>query len=519
MGEGRIISGDRGLSIAALEENAGRAAYGLDGLGVGEGDTVAIILRNDFAFFEVAFAASLLGAYAVPVNWHLKADEAGYILRDCDARVLVIHADLLVALESAIPDGCTVFVAPTPPEIRAVYGIDPKDAALRPAWTDWNDWLAPHPAWRQAPKADRPSMLYTSGTTGTPKGVRREPWSPDSTARRDWMFETCFGFSGSYSDPVRTIINGPMYHVVPNHYGLMAAQCGALVVLQPRFDAEELLALIEQHRITHVHLVPTMFVRLLRLPDAVRTGYDTASLAFVSHGAAPCPPDVKRRMIEWWGPVINEYYGATESGAVVFHNSEEALRKPGTVGRVMDGAQVRIYDQAGKELPRREIGEIYCRLAGWPDFTYHKADSKRREIERDGLITIGDMGYLDDDDYLFLCDRAHDMVISGGVNIYPAEIEAVLIDMPGVHDCAVFGIPDEEYGESVCAYVEPLDGTPPDGAPLDAESVRAYLKSRIANYKVPRVVEFQAALPREDSGKIFKRRLREPYWRDAGRNI
>ena len=514
MGEGRIISGDRELSIAALMENAKRAASGLDGLGIGEGDTVAIILRNDFAFFEAAFAASLLGAYAVPINWHLKADEAGYILGDCDARVLVTHADLLPALEAAVPDGCAVLVAPTPPEICAVYDIDPGHAALRPGWTDWNDWLASHPAWRQPPRADRPSMLYTSGTTGMPKGVRREPWPSDSAARRDWMFETCFGFSASSHDPVRTIINGPMYHVVPHHYGLMAAQCGALVVLQPRFDAEQLLALIARHRITHVHLVPTMFVRLLRLPEAVRAGHDTASLEFVSHGAAPCPPDVKRRMIEWWGPVINEYYGATESGAVTFNTSEEALGKPGTVGRVMDGAEVRIYDQAGNPLPSGEIGEIYCRLAGWPDFTYHKDDNKRREIERDGLITIGDMGYLDDDGYLFLCDRAHDMVISGGVNIYPAEIEAVLIDMPGVRDCAVFGIPDEEYGESVCAYVERLDGSP-----LDAESVRAYLKSRIANYKVPRVVEFQAELPREDSGKIFKRRLREPYWRDAGRNI
>ena len=345
-----------------------------------------------------------------------------------------------------------------------------------------------------------------------PKGVRRAPWAPEAMASRQRSMAQCFGMAPDA--PVRTVITGPMYHVVPNICGLTAALYRGLVVLQPRFDAEQLLALIERHRISTVHLVPTMFVRLLRLPEALRERYDLSSLEFVSHGAAPCPPDVKRRMIEWWGPVINEYYGATESGAVTFNTSAEALGKPGTVGRAMDGAEVRIYDQAGKPLPAGEIGEIYCRLAGWPDFTYHKADHKRREIERDGLITIGDMGYLDDDGYLFLCDRAHDMVISGGVNIYPAEIEAVLIDMPGVRDCAVFGIPDEEYGESVCAYVERLDGSP-----LDAESVRAYLKSRIANYKVPRVVEFQAELPREDSGKIFKRRLREPYWRDAGRNI
>ena len=354
-------------------------------------------------------------------------------------------------------------------------------------------------------------MIYTSGTTGVPKGVRRAPWAAEALASRQRGMVQCFGMAPDA--PVRTVITGPMYHVVPNICGLTAAHYGGLVVLQPRFDAEQLLALIERHRINTVHLVPTMFVRLLRLPDAVRDGYDLASLEFVSHGAAPCPPDVKRRMIEWLGPIIHEYYGATESGAVFYHDSHEALRKPGTVGRLVEGGRVEIHDAAGNALPAGEIGEIYLRLDGWPDFTYHNDDAKRREIERDGLITIGDMGYLDEDGYLFLCDRANDMVISGGVNIYPAEIEAVLIDMPGVHDCAVFGIPDEEFGEKLCAYVEPLDGVP-----LDAGTVQTYLKERIANYKVPKVVEFRTDLPREDTGKIFKRRLRDPYWRKSGRN-
>ena len=514
MTKGILISGDRQVPLDLVMANARRAASGFNDLGVGEGDTVAIILRNDFAFFETAFAANTLGAYAVPVNWHLKADEAGYILGDCHARALVIHTDLLPAIEAAIPPGVAIFVVPTPPEICAVYGVTAEAAAPQAGVTQWHDWLGDHDEWQQPPRADRPSMIYTSGTTGMPKGVRREPWSSDSTRSRDEMFETCFGFSATYQGPVRTIINGPMYHVVPNHFGLMAAQRGAEIVLQARFDAEEQLALIERHRITHIHLVPTMFVRLLRLPDEVRNRHDLSSLEFVSHGAAPCPPDIKRRMIEWWGPVINEYYGATESGAVTFHDSEEALRKPGTVGRALDNATVVIHDDTGNVLPAGEIGEIYCRLEDWPDFTYQNLDGKRREIERHGLITIGDVGYLDEDGYLFLCDRVNDMVISGGVNIYPAEIEAALIDMPGVHDCAVFGIPDEEYGGAVCAYVEPMDG-----AALDGDGVRAYLRKRIANYKVPRVVEFQAGLPREDSGKIFKRRLREPYWRDAGRNI
>ncbi len=372
--------------------------------------------------------------------------------------------------------------------------------------------IAAQSPWQAPPLADRPSMIYTSGTTGVPKGVRRAPWAAEALASRQRGMVQCFGMAPDA--PVRTVITGPMYHVVPNICGLTAAHYGGLVVLQPRFDAEQLLALIERHRINTVHLVPTMFVRLLRLPDAVRDGYDLASLEFVSHGAAPCPPDVKRRMIEWLGPIIHEYYGATESGAVFYHDSHEALRKPGTVGRLVEGGRVEIHDAAGNALPAGEIGEIYLRLDGWPDFTYHNDDAKRREIERDGLITIGDMGYLDEDGYLFLCDRANDMVISGGVNIYPAEIEAVLIDMPGVHDCAVFGIPDEEFGEKLCAYVEPLDG-----APLDAGTVQTYLKERIANYKVPKVVEFRTDLPREDTGKIFKRRLRDPYWRKSGRNI
>ena len=503
---GRILSGERETPIAVVVENAKRAATGFNGLGIGEGDTVALILRNDFAFFEAAIAAGILGAYSVPINWHLKADEAGHILRDCGAKVLVIHDDLLPALEAAIPETVDVFTVATPPEIAAAYGIAQSDNAA------WDEWIAAQPAWRAPPLADRPSMIYTSGTTGMPKGVRRAPWAPEAMSARRRGMAQCFGMAPDA--PVRTVITGPMYHVVPNICGLTAAHYGGLVVLQPRFDAEELLALIERHRVNAVHLVPTMFVRLLRLSDAVRERYDLSSLEFVCHGAAPCPPDVKRRMIEWLGPIIHEYYGATESGAVFYHDSHEALAKPGTVGRVVEGGRVEIHDADGTVLPTGEIGEIYLRLDGWPDFTYHNNDAKRRAIERDGLITIGDMGYLDEDGYLFLCDRANDMVISGGVNIYPAEIEAALIDMPGVHDCAVFGIPDEEFGETLCAYVEPLDG-----APLDAGAVRAYLKARIANYKVPKVVEFQHDLPREDSGKIFKRRLREPYWRDAGRNI
>jgi long-chain acyl-CoA synthetase len=257
-----------------------------------------------------------------------------------------------------------------------------------------------------------------------------------------------------------------------------------------------------------------MFVRLLRLPDEVRRRYDLSSLRWITHGAAPSAPAVKRQMIDWWGPVINEYYGATETGIVVWHDSAEALKKPGTVGHVVEGATMRIVDEQGRDVKQGEVGEIYLRGPLYSEFTYNNDDAKRREIALGDLVTVGDMGYQDADGYLYLCDRKRDMIISGGVNIYPAEIESVLIQMPGVRDCAVFGIPDEEFGEQICAHVEPLAG-----AAIDAPAVRGYLGRHLARYKVPKVVELAASLPREDSGKIFKRKLRNPYWEKAGRSI
>ena len=261
-------------------------------------------------------------------------------------------------------------------------------------------------------------------------------------------------------------------------------------------------------------MVPTMFVRLLKLPEAVRRKYDVSSLRHVVHAAAPCPAEIKQAMIDWWGPVIYEFYGSTESGPVTFVSAAEALKKPGTIGRVAPGAEIKILDDAGRELPQGEVGEVYARITAYPDFTYHNLPERRLEIEREGLITSGDVGYFDEDGYLFLCDRKRDMVISGGVNIYPAEIEAALHAVPGVHDCAVFGIPDEEFGEALMAVVEPQPG-----ARLDIAAIRAQLKTSLADYKVPKHVEIQANLPREDSGKIFKRRLRDPHWERAGRRI
>jgi long-chain acyl-CoA synthetase len=271
---------------------------------------------------------------------------------------------------------------------------------------------------------------------------------------------------------------------------------------------------VQDEAIDTAFMVPTMFVRLMKLPEATRRGYDVSSLRHIIIAAAPCPPDVKRAMIEWWGPVIYEFYGSTESGAVTFATSEDALKKPGTVGRIAPGAELRFLDDHGRDVGPGQVGEIYSRIAANPDFSYHNRPDKRAEIDRGGFITSGDVGYIDADGYVFISDRKRDMVISGGVNIYPAEIEAVLHGLPGVHDCAVFGIPDPEFGEALMAAVEPQPGVT-----LDIEALRAGLKAALADYKVPRHITVSAALPREDSGKIFKRRLRDPYWEAAQRKI
>jgi long-chain acyl-CoA synthetase len=515
MGEialGRVISGTRDISREALIEHAACAATGLSELGVEAGDAIAMVLRNDFSFFEASYAAQCLGAYSVPINWHGKTPEIAYVLNDCGAKVVVAHADLLPEVAPAMPPEMLLLAVPTPPEIAAAYGIADDLCTPPPEALQWEDLVTCFPPLPEAPTGVSSSMIYTSGTTGNPKGVRRLDMGPEVAQVFAVMTAKVFGIAPDQTP--RTVITGPLYHSAPNAYGLSAARMGGLVILQPRFDAEELLRLIEQYRITHLHMVPTMFVRLLRLPELVKRKYDVSSLEWVVHGAAPCPVEVKRAMIEWWGPVICEYYGATETGIATFHTSDEALRKPGTAGRSLAGGTVRIYGSDGRILPPGEIGEIYLWHSGFPDFTYHGQDDKRREVGRDGLVTLGDVGYLDEDGYLFICDRARDMVISGGVNIYPAEIEMVLLAMPGVRDCAVFGIPDAEFGEKLCAHIEP-----DPAVPLSAAEITAFLSGRLADFKVPRVIEFTAALPREDSGKIIKRKLREPYWAESGRNI
>ncbi len=505
-----IISGARQLSYPDIQDRIARATTGLKSIGLRGGTPVALMLRNDFALFEASAAAAALGSAVVPINWHLKADEVGYILNDCGADILVCHADLLPQIRDGLPKRLQVLVVATPPEIAAAYGVAPDDARVPAGATNWDHWRDGHAPSLEPPGRASP-MFYTSGTTGRPKGVRRQPLRPEQTAAVDRVGAITYGVKPGEDQVI--LMNGPMYHSAPNSYGMMAFRHGCTIVLEPRFDPEDLLPLIARHRVTHMHMVPTMFVLLLRLPDAVKSRYDLSSLRFVVHGAAPCPIHVKQAMIEWWGPVINEYLGSTETGIPVWHASAEALAKPGTVGRVIEGGIVKIFRANGEPCDVDEPGEIFMRQTAISDFDYHGNAEARAEAGRDDLISVGDMGYLDGDGYLFLCDRKRDMVISGGVNIYPAEIENTLIGMDGVRDCAVFGIPDDEFGERLCACIEPDTGAAPTAA-----AVQDYLRQRLANFKVPKAadIRFLDALPREASGKIFKRKLRDPYWQTAG---
>lgn len=513
---GTISNGDRRLSTDEIARRIAQAAAGLHDLGLRAGDGVAICLRNDIAVFEATMAAGAIGCFPVQINWHYTADEVRYILEDSGAKALVIHADLLHNLRDAIPPHVRVLSVATPPVIQTAYRVTDDAAAVAPGDTDWDRWLEGFSAPPGSLGTLPPTIVYTSGTTGKPKGVKRQPFTPEQLTAVSAMLGHSYGFH-LVSDPTQVVSAtiGPMYHSAPNNHGMFCFRAGASVVVLPRFDAEELLKTIERERITHLNMVPIMFSRLLKLPAEVRDRYDLSSLRFVAHAAAPCPAELKRAMIAWWGPVIYEYYGSTEMGNVTFCSSEEWLAHPGTVGRAMPGAEVQILDDDGSPLPAGRVGEIAGRYNGIGEFTYNNDDEKRRGIDRGGLIAPGDIGYLDEDGFLFICDRKVDMVISGGVNIYPAEIEAVLHEMPAVADCAVFGIPDDEYGESLCAAVQARPGH--EG--LTAESVQEFLRTRVAGYKVPKLVTFSTSLPREDSGKIFKRKLREEYWAAAGRAI
>ncbi len=486
---------------------AARAAAGFAATGA---RAVAILLRNDVAFVESVFAAGFVGAQAVPLNWHYKAEEIDYILRDCKATFLVVHADLLHRLAATLPEGVVPLCVRTPPFVVKTYGLDPELADPPAGVQEWEGWLAVHEPLPRTDQRGGGTMMYTSGTTGRPKGVLRETFDADRRQAESALRQQWFGNRPG----MRTAIVGPMYHSVQLSYMTAAMSAPGTILLEPRFDPARLLELIEAERLTHIHLVPIMMSRLVKLAPEVRRRYDVSSLEVVVHGSAPCPPDVKRELIDWFGPIVYEYYGTTEAGMVSRCSSEEWLARSGTVGRPWPGREVRILGQDGEPLAIGEEGDVYMSLGPMPNFTYQNKPEERGRIERHGLITSGDVGYLDAEGYLYLCDRRGDMVISGGVNIYPAEIEAVIAAHPAVVDSAVFGIPDAEYGERLAAAVQLRPA-----ADADSDELRAFVRERLASYKVPREITLHEALPRDESGKIYKRRLRDPYWSTVGRRI
>ena len=496
----------QGLRIEpqAFQERYLRTAGALRAAGVGPGDVIALMMRNSPLTLELMLAARWIGAQWCPVNWHFKTDEVSFILSDSGAKVFVADADLLNGLAGLRLDGVRAWVA---------HGAEPGDTgdtAGTPALPSWQAYRDATPPLDAPASPPRGAMFYTSGTTGRPKGIRRAAANAEQAARGLEVMRHVLGLEPG----MRALLSAPMYHSAPNSYSIGAALESAQLFIEERFDAERTLRLIEQHRITHAYLVPTMYVRLLRLPEEVRRRHDLSSIRFVASTGSPCPPDVKRAMIEWWGPVIHEAYGSSELGYMTRLDSGEALRKPGSAGRPLPGVTLAILDDDGQPLPQGRAGLIYVHQPAFADFSYVGNDAARQRMERAGLKTLGDVGYLDEDGFLYIVDRAADMVISGGVNIYPAEIEAVLQAMPGVADCAVFGIPDAEFGEALAAAVQLHEH-----AQVDAGNVREFLKSRLADYKVPKVVAFHAQMPREDTGKIFKRKLREPYWAGLARRI
>lgn len=494
-----------------LETRAAKGAGALVALGCGEDRPVALLMRNDLTQLEIMRAAAWAGTVLVALNWHGAADEVAAICEDSGAETVIIHRDLINDLRPALAGRRVIGVRPGP-ALRSSYQISDAAAQQDPETPEWSDILDQSKA-LTTPAAMRPLRRYTSGSTGRPKGVRRLASGP----RRDFtdalvrVGEEMMRFKpGS-----RFFTAAPIYHSAPSTL-LSAALVseGVSSLVAPKFEPEAFLASIETHKITHIYLVPTMMSRLLKLPEYVRSRFDLSSIEFCISTGSPWPHDLKQAMIDWWGPVFWETYGASEIGFMTMASSQDALERPGTAGRMHMGGSVLILDEAGQEVPRGTVGEIHARMDVFGDFEYSNDPEGRQAAEKHGHISVGDLGWQDEDGYLFITDRKKDMIISGGANIFPAEIEAVLIRAPFIRDVAVFGAPDAEFGERVVAAIEPG----PDWSP-NADEVRTFLDGRLARFKHPRVIDFHEALPREDSGKIFKARLRAPYWKDAGRKV
>jgi long-chain acyl-CoA synthetase len=486
------------VSAGELLAQSDRLVHGLRALGVGRGDCVAMALPNCAEALALFMATTQAGMYLVPINWHLTGPEIAYVLSDSRAKVFVASERIADASRHAAN------AAEIPVSGRFAIGAIEGFAPL-------SSLSAGQPDTTPTDRVAGAAMTYTSGTTGRPKGVRRPVGvaDPDSVAAAQAGFLSLFGITPG--SPGVHLVCAPLYHTAVLNFATNHLHLGQLVVLMDKWTPEQMLERIAHQRVTSTHMVPTMFNRLLKIPEAERARFDVSSLRHVIHSAAPCPVPTKHAMLAWWGPCIYEYYSASEGGGTLA-TPELWLRKPGTVGKAWPISQIRILDDEKRPLPQGTVGTVWIRMGDFR-FEYHEDARKTADAWNEGFFTVGDAGYLDADGCLFLSDRKADLIIAGGVNIYPAEVESELVTHPSVLDAAVFGIPHPDLGEEVKAVVQPIDGIAGDPA-LAAELLR-FLGERVAKYKLPRSIDFVAELPRDPNGKLYKRKLREPYW--AGR--
>ncbi len=490
-----IIMADSGESVsyAQLDRRSNRIAHLFRAHGLGHGDTIAICMDNRARFYDVVWAAQRAGLIYVAISCRLTAPEIAYILEDSGAKMLFASDYLGDRLSELADFG--------PPLDRFITGGEHAD------YTDLEAAIAGVPDTPIADERAGVDMLYSSGTTGQPKGVRLPlPEEPDIAATKKlvMLVQAAFGLSGDsiYLSPA------PLYHAAPLRWSMTVHKLGGTVIAMERFDPERALALIEHYRVNCGQFVPTHFVRMLKLPEESRVKYDVSSMRCAIHAAAPCPVPIKEKMIDWWGPVLMEYYAGSEGNGFTFINSENWLTHKGSVGTALIGT-IRICDEEGDEVPVRSEGTVYFE-AGSP-FEYHNDPEKTAESRnKHGWTTLGDVGWVDEEGYLYLTDRKSFMIISGGVNIYPQEIENLLITHDRVQDAAVIGAPDEDMGERVVAIVQPLD--PADAGEALAEELTAFMRKSLSGVKVPRQIDFRAELPRHPTGKLYKRLLRDEYW-------
>lgn len=482
------------LTYAGLEARSNRIAQLLRGLGLARGDVIAVLMVNELDYLPICWAAQRAGLIYVALSTTLTADEVAYIVTDSGASAIFASPALAATAVAATPQLAD--------SARFATGSGASGCTML------DDVLAGLPDTRIADESAGRDMLYSSGTTGRPKGVRGPlPEGPIDAA--DPLINLV-AMLYQFAPGMRYLSPAPLYHAAPLRYCMAVHRFGGTVVVMEKFDPDACLALIEGHRITHSQLVPTMFVRMLKLPEAARTAHDISSLKVAIHAAAPCPVDVKHAMIAWWGPVIYEYYSATEGAGFTAISPQEWLARPGSVGKSILG-EIRVLDDDGNRLGPNQTGRIYFHGGG--SFSYHNDAAKTASVMNEHGATFGDIGHVDEDGYLFLTDRQAFMIISGGVNVYPQEAENTLISHDEVADVAVFGIPDAEMGEAVHAVVQPRDMARA-GPELEAELL-AYVRSRLSRVKCPKRIDFRAELPRHDTGKLYKRLLKDEYWRRA----